>query len=70
MDTIKAKIDEFEYTEKALGRLKKNKPELFPNFDFTVKDHKENFDCLPTEFAFEGMVFDFDDFIQLVDENL
>tara|TARA_B100000700_G_scaffold131064_1_gene146627 strand:+ start:9921 stop:10208 length:288 start_codon:yes stop_codon:yes gene_type:complete len=80
--TINAKIDEFDYTEKELKRLQNKKPELFPTFPFTVnedfleslndfcKDHKQNFDCLPTEFAYEGMVFDFDDFINLVDEKL
>ena len=78
--TIKAKIDEFDYTEKELKRLQNKKPELFPSFDFTVnedflealndfcKDHKQHFDCLPTEFAYEGMIFDFDDFISFVNE--
>tara|TARA_B100000700_G_scaffold138442_1_gene154486 strand:+ start:1573 stop:1827 length:255 start_codon:yes stop_codon:yes gene_type:complete len=80
LTTIKAKIDEFEYTEKVLKKLQKKSPELFLSFEFTVnedflealndfcEDHKQHFDCLPTEFAYEGMIFDFDDFINFVKE--
>lgn len=37
--------------------------------DFQL-DHVKHFDCLATEFEYENMVFDFDDFISFVKEDV